>query len=86
MQGSNFESLTEEEILDRATIYKEQDLHPLSNYQQSINKASCEICIANPGMLLGKRSKLIEAARNKVIQEGFSVRERKIACKKICRG
>lgn len=57
--------------MEKAIIYRKQTSRPLSKYQQAINAASQEICNANPRFLLGKRKDLIEAARDKIIAEGF---------------
>ena len=53
-----------------ATIYKKQACRPLTNYQKHMNQAAGEICVKKPGMLR-KQSALIEAARTKIIDEGF---------------
>lgn len=64
-------NLTREEIMEKEIIYRKQSSRPLSKYQHAINAASQEICITNPGLLLGKRKDLIETARSKIIEEGF---------------
>ena len=63
--------MSEDDIKEKAVIYKKQSSRPLSQYHLSMNAAAQEICIANPGMLLGKRMNLIDAARSKIIQDGF---------------
>ena len=53
-----------------ATIYKKEITRPLTNYQKRINEAAQELCLANPG-LLQKGKLLLDAARAKIIEQGF---------------
>lgn len=57
--------------MEKAIIYKKLSCRPLSKYQLAMNSAAQEICTARPGMLLGKRHDLIQAARSKIISDGF---------------
>lgn len=65
-----FESMDEEQIKSMATIYKKTTCRPLSEYQKRINQAAGEICLKNPGSLQN-RQKLLDSAREKIIEEGF---------------
>ena len=60
-----------EDILEKATIYRKQNVRPLSKDHIAMNAAAQEICSANPTMLVGKRKDLIEAASKKIMEEGF---------------
>ena len=59
-----------EAVASMATIYKKESARPLSNYQKRINQAAIDICLKNPGMLK-KRQALIDAARRKILVDGF---------------
>ncbi len=54
--------------MEKAIIYKKL---PLSKYQMAMNTASQEMCTAKLAMLLGKRHDLIQAARSRIISDGF---------------
>ena len=62
--------LDQQEIMQQAIIYKKESSRPLSNYHKKMNQAAQEIRKRNPAML-GKRQSLMEAARTKIMQEGF---------------
>ena len=71
-----------EQIRAESQIYKKETTRPLSEYQKRVNKAAEEICLENPG-LLRKRSVLLEAARNRIIEEGFQFKKGKSRSKKL---
>ena len=73
--------LRDGEIKDAAVIYKRETSRPLSNYHKKMNEAAQELCIQNPG-LITKRKQLIEAARSKVIEDGFQFVKGKSRSKK----
>lgn len=53
-----------------ATIYKKETTRPLTNYQKRMNEAAQELCLANPG-ILQNRKLLLDAAQEKIIDQGF---------------
>ena len=53
-----------------ATIYKKETTRPLTNYQKRMNEAAQELCLANPGLLQNRKLQL-DAAREKIIDQGF---------------
>ena len=53
-----------------AIIYKKESSRPLSKYQLKMNDA-IHLCLQNPGLLRKKQKILTDAARDKVIADGF---------------
>ena len=45
------QDFSDEDIKQRAIIYKKQSTRPLSDYQVSVNKVAQEICLQNPTYL-----------------------------------
>jgi len=76
------QGLSDEDIKQRAIIYKKQSIRPLSEYQISVNKAAQEICLQNP-TYLSSRQKLLDAARSKV-DITYSFKKGKSRSKKYC--
>lgn len=64
-----------------ATIYKKTSSRPLSLYQKRMNEASQKICLKNPG-LLRSHQKMMECAREKIMDEGFQFVKGKSRSKK----
>ena len=58
--------ISDEQIMEMATIYRKETNRLLSTYQKRMNDASQQLCLQNPGLL-----QTIEAAREKVIAGGF---------------
>ena len=76
--------LGSEDIHEMAIIiYKKETTLPLTNYQKRMNQAAQELCLGNPG-LLHKRKLLIDAACNKIIEQGFQFVKGKSRSKKVC--
>ena len=73
--------LDEKQIREEARIYRKESKRPLSLYQKKMNAAAEEICLVNPSMLV-KRSDLVEAARVRIIEEGFQFKKGKSRSKK----
>ena len=61
-------AMSEEEICEKAKIFKKQPLKP---YQLEVNKAACEICVKDPTMLLRPRDELMQQARQAVHDSGY---------------
>lgn len=62
--------MDEEELMEKAIIYRKESSRPLSNYHNRMTEAAQQICKNNPAMLC-KRQALIESAHCKIIEEGF---------------
>ena len=74
-------NIKEEQVREEARIYRKEAKRPLSSYQK-MNDAAEQICLENPSMLR-KRSDLIEAARSRIIEEGFQFKKGKSRSKKL---
>lgn len=66
-----------------ATIFRKITSRPLSNYQKRINQAAIDICLKSLGMLRNRQA-LIEAARSKVIADGFQFVKGQSRSNKTC--
>ena len=75
-------NITEEQVREEARIYRKEAKRPLSSYQKKMNDAAEQICLENPSMLR-KRSDLVEAARSRIIEEGFQFKKGKSRSKKL---
>lgn len=62
-------SINVEEVREKSHIFG-QTGKDLTTYQQRINKACEELCVANPSLLV-KRGELLEKARAKLHEEGY---------------
>ena len=58
--------LSEEEIKDKAVIYRKENKRPLSEFQKKMNAAAVQIALRDPSVLAA-RNMLLNAAREKVI-------------------
>ncbi|XP_065918714.1 uncharacterized protein [Dysidea avara] len=74
--------LSDEDIKQRALIYKKESIRPLTEYQISVNKAAQEICLQNP-VYLSSHQKLLDAARSKV-NSSYSFKKGKSRSNKYC--
>ena len=54
-----------------AIIYRKESSRPLSNYKLKINDAAIHLRLQNPGLLRKKRKVLMDAARDKIVADGF---------------
>ena len=75
-------NMKEEQLREEARIYRKEAKRPLSSNQKKMNDAAEQICLENPSMLR-KRSDLIEAARSRIIEEGFQFKKGKSRSKKL---
>ena len=66
-----------------ATIYKKESSRPLSKYQLKMNDAAIHLCLQNPGLLRKKRKVLMDAARDKIIADGFQFAKGKSRSKSL---
>ena len=66
-----------------AIIYKKESFRPLSKYQLKMNNAAIHLCLQNPGLLRKKRKILMDAARDKIIADGFQFAKGKSRSKSL---
>lgn len=66
-----------------AVIYKKESSRPLSKYQLKMNDAAIQLRLQNPGLLRKKRKVLMDAARDKIIADGFQFAKGKSRSKSL---
>ncbi len=60
-----------ETVLEMAKIFKKESSRPLTNYQKQINYEAGMLALDNPA-LLARRGNLLELAREKVVDSGYT--------------
>ncbi len=69
-------------MLEKAKIYKRETTRPLTNYQKQINEEAGMLALSNP-VLLCRRGDLLEQAREKVVEKGYSFVKGKSRSKRL---
>ena len=68
--------LSEEDIKEKVVIYRKEKKRPLSQFQKNINEAAVQIALQDPSVL-ATRKLLLDAAREKVIDDGYKFKKGK---------
>ena len=62
----------ETEIKRMAVIFGRKEIsRPLTKYEQKMNSAAIEMCLKNPGFLRKSKQERMDAARQKIMDDGF---------------
>ena len=72
--------MNEDEICERAKIYKKE---PLKRYHQELNKFAGDICVNDPTLLFQPQDKLMEWARQVLHESGFQYVKKKSRSKQF---
>ena len=73
LNQASHDHLDEQSLKKSSVIFRGEK--SLTDYQQRINDASYALCQGNPALLLGKKGDLLELARAKVHEDGYSYKK-----------
>ena len=65
--------MNEESIKQKATFYEKSP----TEFQTFVNQASIDLCMKNPSLLLGSKGVLLQLARDKVHEDGYTYKKGK---------
>ncbi len=69
-------------MLEKAKIYKKETTRPLTKYQKEVNEEAGMLALDNPALLC-RRGDLLELAREKVVEKGYTFVKGKSRSKRL---